>query len=57
MTAIVIRLRAVVRSLGHEGALANAGGELRRTAEAHAAVDRLERRFATIEPAPFPEAA
>jgi hypothetical protein len=57
MTAIVITLRSVVRSLGNEGALANAGGELQRTAEAHAAVDRLERRFATIEPAPFPEAA
>jgi hypothetical protein len=57
MTAIVIRLRAVVRSLGNDGALANAGGELRRTAAANAAVDRLEQRFATVELAPLPDAA
>jgi hypothetical protein len=57
MTAIVIRLRAVVRSLGSDGALANAGAELQRAAEARAALDHLEQRFATVEPAPFPEAA
>ena len=57
MTAIVIRLRAAVRSLGNDGALANAGGELRRTAAAHAAVDRLEQRFAMAAVAPLPDAA
>jgi hypothetical protein len=57
MTVIVIRLRAVVRSLGNDGAVANAGGQLRRAAEARAAVDRLERRFATLAVAPLPDAA
>ena len=57
MTAIVIRVRAVVRSLGNDGALANAGGELQRLASARAAVDRLEQRFATAAVAPLPDAA
>jgi hypothetical protein len=57
MTAIVIRLRAVVRSLGNDGALANAGGELQRAAAARAAVEQLEQRFAAVELAPYPEAA
>jgi hypothetical protein len=57
MTAIVIRLRAVVRSLGNDGALANAAGELRRAAEANAAVERLEARFGTTALAPLPDAA
>jgi hypothetical protein len=57
MTAIVIRLRAMVRSLGNDGALANARGELRRAAEASAAVERLEARFGTTTFAPLPDAA
>jgi hypothetical protein len=59
MEAIVIRVRAVVRSLGNAGALANAHGELVRTATAHAAIDRLEQRLAAASPRPvtLPDAA
>ena len=57
MAAIVTRLRTAVRSLGNDGALANAGAELRRTADARAAVDRLEQRFATLSLDPLPDAA
>lgn len=57
MTRIVHRLRIAVRSLGNEGAVANAAAELRRTAAANAAVDRLELRLAPAVGAPMPDAA
>jgi len=57
MTQIVHRLRIAIRSLGNEGALANAAASLHRTAAAHAAVDRLELRLAAAGPLPLPDAA
>jgi hypothetical protein len=57
MTAIVDRLRAAVRSLGNDGALANVVTELHRAAAARAAVEQLELRYATVGVAPLPDAA
>jgi hypothetical protein len=57
MTAIVVRLRAVVRSLGNDGALANVVTELHKAAAARAAVEHLEARFAAVPAAPLPDAA
>jgi hypothetical protein len=57
MTAIVDRLRAAVRSLGNDGALANVVTELHRAAAARAAVEQLELRYATVTVAPLPDAA
>src|SRR4051812_43496229 len=55
MTGIVVRLRAAVRSLGNDGALANVVTELHQAAAARAAVAQLEQRFAVA--APLPDAA
>jgi hypothetical protein len=57
MTSIVVRLRAAVRSLGNDGALANVVTELHRAAAARAAVEHLEQRFAAVAAAPLPDAA
>jgi hypothetical protein len=57
MTPIVDRFRAVVRSLGNDGALANVVTELHRAAAARAAVAQLEQRFAAVTAAPVPDAA
>jgi hypothetical protein len=56
MTRIVVRLRAAVRSLGNDGALANVVTELHQAAAARAAVAQLEPRFA-VAAAPLPDAA
>jgi hypothetical protein len=59
MTKLVTRLRTTIGTLGNAGALANAHGELIRTASAHAAVDLLEQRLATVAASPvaLPDAA
>ncbi len=56
MTLIIVRLRAAVRSLGNDGALANVVTELHKAAAARAAVEHLEQRF-TVAAAPLPDAA
>ena len=58
MAQLMSRLRAAVRSLGNEGALANVVSEMGRAAAARHSVEQLEVRLAlATEPRRTPAAA
>ncbi len=52
MAQLMHRIRNAVRSLGNEGAVANVGAAMARTAAQHQAVDQLELRLALATPGP-----
>ncbi len=57
MVQMLNRIRATVRSLGNDGALANVVAEMARATAARHAVEQLELRLAVANPLRRPHAA